>query len=188
MLLGPGVFLRSGMDPHAPSFARAQAGARLVQVLLYLAALVQVQAERGFSAIVLAASALSAAVWGAQGWVPDTWRPWLYVAAVGLDVPVPLLAASGFGRRRAHPSHLPERLGLFTTSVENQHRTLAPCNACSITCLMQSCSLLLSSGVHRHLVGVDVVGIVPVERDYFDPALLPAATARPPEAIGVVGE
>ena len=47
---------------------------------------------------------------------------------------------------------------------------------------------LLSSGVHRHLVGADVVGIVPVERDDLDPAMLPAATACPPVAVRVVGK
>ena len=49
--------------------------------------------------------------------MPDTWRPWLYVAAAALELLVPLVAASGFGRWSAHPSHLPERLGLFTIIV-----------------------------------------------------------------------
>ena len=117
MLAGSAVFVQSGMDPHAPNFARTQAGARLVLVLLYLAVFVQVPAARRFSGLMLAALLLSALAWGVHGSVPDTWRPWLYVGAVALEVLVPLLAASGFGRRPAHPSHLPERLGLFTIIV-----------------------------------------------------------------------
>ena len=117
MLAGSAVFVQSGMDPHAPSFARVQAGARLVLVLLYLEALVRVPAARRFSGLLLAAFALSALAWGAHGLVPDTWRPWLYGAAAVLDLLVPLLAASRFGRWPAHPSHLPERLGLFTIIV-----------------------------------------------------------------------
>ena len=65
----------------------------------------------------LAAFALSALAWSAHGWLPDAWRPWLYVGAVALELLVPLVAASGFGRWPAHPSHLPERLGLFTIIV-----------------------------------------------------------------------
>ena len=117
MLAGSAVFVQSGMDPHAPTFARAQAGARLVLVLLYLEAFVRVPAARRFSGMLLAAFALSALAWGAHGLVPDTWRPWQYGAAVVLELLVPLLAASGFGRRPANPSHLPERLGLFTIIV-----------------------------------------------------------------------
>ena len=117
MLAGSAVFVQSGMDPHAPTFARAQAGARLVLVLLYLEAFVRVPAARRFSGLLLAAFALSALAWGAHGLVPDTWRPWLYVIAVALELLVPLLAASGFGHWPAHPSHLPERLGLFTIIV-----------------------------------------------------------------------
>ena len=117
MLAGSAVFVQSGMDPHAPSFARAQAGARLVLVLLYLEAFVRVPAARRFSGLMLAAFALSAVAWGTHGVLPETWRPWLYVGTVALEVLVPLLAASGFGRWPAHPSHLPERLGLFTIIV-----------------------------------------------------------------------
>ena len=86
-------------------------------VLLYLEAFVRVPAARRFSGLLLAAFALSALAWGAHELVPDTWRPWLYVIAVALELLVPLLAASGFGRWPAHPSHLPERLGLFTIIV-----------------------------------------------------------------------
>ena len=117
MLAGSAVYVQSGMDPHAPTFAHAQAGARLVLVLLYLEAFARVPAARRFSGLLLAAFALSALAWGARGLVPDTWRPWLYVSAVALELLVPLLAASGFGRWPAHPSHLPERLGLFTIIV-----------------------------------------------------------------------
>lgn len=74
-------------------------------------------AARRFSGLLLAAFALSALAWGAHGLVPDTWGTWLYVSAVALELLVPLLAASGFGRWPAHPSHLPERLGLFTIVV-----------------------------------------------------------------------
>ena len=41
----------------------------------------------------------------------------MFSCAVALELLVPLLAASGFGRWPAHPSHLPERLGLFTIIV-----------------------------------------------------------------------
>ena len=117
MLAGSAVFVQSGMDPHAATFTRTQAGARLVLVLLYLEAFVRVPAARRFSGLMLAAFALSALAWGAHGWLPDAWRPWLYVGAVALELLVPLVAASGFGRWPAHPSHLPERLGLFTIIV-----------------------------------------------------------------------
>ena len=117
MLAGSAVFVQSGMDPHAATFTRTQAGARLVLVLLYLEAFVRVPAARRFCGLMLAAFALSALAWGAHGWLPDAWRPWLYVGAVALELLVPLLAASGFGRWPAHPSHLPERLGLFTIIV-----------------------------------------------------------------------
>ena len=117
MLTGSAMFVQSGLDQHAVIFARTQAGARLVLVLLYLEALVRVPAARRFSGLMLAAFALSALAWAAHGWLPGSWRPWLYVAAGALDLLVPLLAASGFGRWPAHPSHLPERLGLFTIIV-----------------------------------------------------------------------
>ena len=117
MLAGSAVFVQSGMDPHAGTFTRTQAGARLVLVLLYLEALVRVPAARRFSGLMLAAFALSALGWSAHGWLPAAWRPWLYVGTVALELLVPLVAASGFGRWPAHPSHLPERLGLFTIIV-----------------------------------------------------------------------
>ena len=79
MLAGSAVFVQSGMDPHAATFTRTLAVARLVLVLLYLEALVRVPAARRFSGLMLAAFALSALAWGAHGWLPDAWRPWLYV-------------------------------------------------------------------------------------------------------------
>ena len=58
MLAGSAVYVQSGMDPHAPTFARAQAGARLVLVLLYLEAFVRVAAARRFSGLLLALAVL----------------------------------------------------------------------------------------------------------------------------------
>jgi hypothetical protein len=117
MLAGSAIFVQLGLDAHASTFARTQAGARLVLVLLYLEALVRVPAARRFSGLLLVAFTLSALAWGAHGVVPNTWLPWLYGATVAVELLAPLVAASRFGHWPAHPRHLPERLGLFTIIV-----------------------------------------------------------------------
>ncbi|MDE0221720.1 MAG: low temperature requirement protein A [Spirochaetaceae bacterium] len=116
-LAGSAVFVQSGMDEHAESFARAQFAARVLLVLLYLEAHLRVPAARRFTWFLMIGFALSAVAWGAQGWTAAPWDRRLYAAAVGIELLAPLLAVSGLGHRPAHPTHLPERLGLFTIIV-----------------------------------------------------------------------
>ena len=115
---GSAVFVQSGMAEHAVSFARAQAAARVLLVLLYLEAHVRIPASaRRFTWLLMIGFTLSAIAWGAQEWVSTPWDRWFYVIAVAVEVLAPLLAVTGLGQRQAHPAHLPERLGLFTIIV-----------------------------------------------------------------------
>ena len=119
MLAGSAVFVQSGMDPHAPTFARAQAAARLVLVLLYLEAVRPGAGGASLQRLLLAAFALSALPGrtrtGAGHVAPVAVRHRSRAGAAGAAG-----AAAGRVRIRAlpaHPSHLPERLGLFTIIV-----------------------------------------------------------------------
>ena len=116
-LAGSAVFVQSGMDEHAESFARAQFAARALLVLLYLEAHLRVPAARRFTWFLMIGFALSAVAWGAAGVDGGAVGPALYAAAVGIELLAPLLAVSGLGHWPAHPMHLPERLGLFTIIV-----------------------------------------------------------------------
>ncbi len=116
-LAGSAVFVQSGMDEHAESFARTQFAARAVLVLLYLEAHLRVPAARRFTWFLMIGFALSAVAWGVQGWTAVPWDRPLYAAAVGVELLAPLLAVSRLGHWPAHPTHLPERLGLFTIIV-----------------------------------------------------------------------
>ena len=97
---------------HAPSFA-----ARVLLVLLYLEAHLRIAAARRFTWLLMIGFTLSAVAWGAQEWLATPWDRRLYVTAVGIELLAPLLAVTGLGQRPAHPTHLPERLGLFTIIV-----------------------------------------------------------------------
>ena len=116
-LAGSALYVQSGLDEHAASFTRTQLGARVLLVLLYLEAHVRVPAVRRFTWFLMIGFALSAVAWGAQELTAEPWRRPLYLIAIGAEVLAPLLAVSGLGRWPAHPTHLPERLGLFTIIV-----------------------------------------------------------------------
>ena len=116
-LAGSAVFVQSGMAEHAVSFARAQFAARVLLVLLYLEAHLRIAAARRFTWLLMIGFTLSAVAWGAQEWLATPWDRRLYVTAVGIELLAPLLAVTGLGQRPAHPTHLPERLGLFTIIV-----------------------------------------------------------------------
>ena len=116
-LAGSALYVQSGLDEHAASFTRTQLGARVVLVLLYLEAHVRMPAARRFTWFLMIGFAVSAVAWGAQEFMAEPWRRPLYLVAIGAELLAPLLAVSGLGRWPAHPSHLPERLGLFTIIV-----------------------------------------------------------------------
>ena len=116
-LAGSAVYVQSGMDEHAASFTRTQLAARVLLVLLYLEAHVRVPAARRFTWFLMIGFAVSAIAWGAQEWTAEPWHRPLYLVAIGAELLAPMLAVSGLGRWPAHPTHLPERLGLFTIIV-----------------------------------------------------------------------
>ena len=116
-LAGSAVYVQSGLDEHAASFTRTQLAARVLLVLLYLEAHLRVPAARRFTWFLMIGFAVSAVAWGAQELTPEPWGRPLYLVAIGAELLAPLLAVSGLGRWPPHPSHLPERLGLFTIIV-----------------------------------------------------------------------
>ena len=116
-LAGSAVYVQSGMDENAVAFTRTQFAARIMLVLLYLDAHFRVPAARRFTWILMIGFAVSAIAWGAKEWTPESWDLPLYLVAIGAELLAPMLAVSGLGHWPAHPTHLPERLGLFTIIV-----------------------------------------------------------------------
>ena len=94
-------------------FAAAYAGVRIILLVHYWRA-TAVREARGLSAVYLAGHGLAAALWLLSSVVPLHLRLALWLLAFLIDLGTPWLTVDRTVHLPPHPSHLPERFGLFT--------------------------------------------------------------------------
>jgi low temperature requirement protein LtrA len=108
----PGA-LHGGWTGYVVSFVAVRA----VLVVLYLRAYRHVPEARGLTGLYAAAFAAAAALWLLSLLFPTPARYGVWVAALVLDLGTPLVARRFIQRAPISPSHIPERIGLFTIIV-----------------------------------------------------------------------
>lgn len=94
-------------------FAAAYAGVRIILLVHYWRA-TALREARGLSAVYLAGHGLAAGLWLLSSIVPLNLRLALWLVAFLVDLGTPWLAIERTLHLPPHPSHLPERFGLFT--------------------------------------------------------------------------
>jgi len=94
-------------------FAAAYAGVRLILLVHYWRA-AAVSAARGLTAAYLTGHGFAAALWLLSALVPLNIRLSLWIVAFVVDLGTPWLTVNRTVHLPPHPSHLPERFGLFT--------------------------------------------------------------------------
>ena len=102
---------------HGPGFAVSYAAVRLVLVAKYLRAARHVPSAEGLARRYALGFSLAAALWLASLLLPVPLRYGLWAVAMAVDVGTPLTARRLQARLPVSPSHLPERIGLFTIIV-----------------------------------------------------------------------
>jgi low temperature requirement protein LtrA len=105
--------------PHGGSaaFALAYLMVRLVLLVLYVRARRHATRARGLTNVFLTAFGASAALWLVSVFVPPPARYAIWAVALLLELAAPVLAWRLIAQAPIHPTHLPERFGLFTLIV-----------------------------------------------------------------------
>jgi low temperature requirement protein LtrA len=98
-------------------YAIAFVSIRVVLIVLYLRAHRSVPDARGLTGLYTAAFSVAAALWLVSLLVPTPGRYAVWGVAVVLDVCTPLFARRVIQAAPISPSHIPERIGLFTIIV-----------------------------------------------------------------------
>ena len=94
-------------------FAAAYAGVRIMLLIHYWRA-AAVQEARGLTTVYLAGHGVAAGLWLTSALAPVDLRLSLWLAAFAIDLGTPWLTVGRTVHLPPHPSHLPERFGLFT--------------------------------------------------------------------------
>lgn len=101
----------------APGFALSYAFVRAVLIASYVRVAFTVPTAAPLARRYAAGFGLAAALWVASAFAPPAWRVALWLVALVLDLGTPLTARALQARMPVSPSHLPERIGLFTIIV-----------------------------------------------------------------------
>ena len=88
-----------------------------IVALLFLRASWQYPHRQAFAIRYGTGLGLAAMVWLASLAVPESQRPWVWIAALAIDLVTPWLAVGAAADRTYDLSHIPERYGLFTIIV-----------------------------------------------------------------------
>ena len=86
-------------------------------IVLYLRIRTRVAAARSLSTFLAAGFSLGTALWYASVFVPEPARFWLWGAGITIEILVPLIGNQVLASTPIHPTHLPERFGLFMIIV-----------------------------------------------------------------------
>jgi len=111
------VNIQQGLAENSAGFALAYAAARAVLVAKYLRAIRHVEAARPLTTRYALGFGLAAAIWFLSALTLTPFRFLLWALGLIVDFATPLSAGQLHARLAPHPSHLPERFGLFTLIV-----------------------------------------------------------------------
>ncbi len=113
------VSLPNVLDGEYRVFALCYAAARIVLVLLYARAWLQITETRAMTRRFVLGFGLGAALWSISGFLPAPWVYIVWAVAMGVDLSVPLSQASRELNAKHPPDseHMTERYGLLTIIV-----------------------------------------------------------------------
>lgn len=111
------VNIHAGLGETSRGFALAYAAVRAVLVIKYYRAFRHIPAARPLTTRYAAGFGVAALIWFVSAFVPPPYRFVLWTLGLVIDIGTPLTAGDLHARIPPHPSHLPERFGLFTIIV-----------------------------------------------------------------------
>jgi low temperature requirement protein LtrA len=111
------VNIHHGLSETSAGFAIAYALGRAVLVVEYVRAGQHIPAARPLTNLYATGFAIAASFWLVSAFVPIPWRFVLWALGIVVDFATPLTAGRMQVKLPPHPSHLPERFGLFTIIV-----------------------------------------------------------------------
>ncbi|WP_164974851.1 low temperature requirement protein A [Halegenticoccus tardaugens] len=111
------VNIPDGFGASSSGFALAYAGIRGVLVFKYYRAVRHVPEARPLTTRFARGFGLAALVWFVSAFVPPPFRFLLWALGLAIDFGTPITAGTLHAELPPHPSHLPERFGLFTIIV-----------------------------------------------------------------------
>jgi low temperature requirement protein LtrA len=111
------INIHHGLDETSAGFALAYALGRVVLVIEYARAGHYIPSARPLTNRYATGFSIAAAFWLISAFVPSPWRFVLWALGLIIDFATPLTAQKLQIELPPHPSHLPERFGLFTIIV-----------------------------------------------------------------------
>ncbi|KYC36036.1 low temperature requirement protein A [Scytonema hofmannii PCC 7110] len=111
------VNIHHGLDKTSAGFAIAYALGRIVLVIEYTRAGQHIPAARPLTNRFASGFAIAAFCWLVSAFLPSPWRFALWGVGLIIDFATPITASKLQLQLPPHPSHLPERFGLFTILV-----------------------------------------------------------------------
>jgi low temperature requirement protein LtrA len=111
------VNIHKGMDEASIGFALSYVIVRVILVIQYIVAGYHVYIARPLTNRFAKGFGLAAAIWAISSLVSIPWRFGIWVVGLIIDFATPMTAGKLHRQIAPHPSHLPERFGLFTLIV-----------------------------------------------------------------------
>ncbi|MUG97406.1 low temperature requirement protein A [Scytonema sp. UIC 10036] len=111
------VNIHHGLDKTAAGFAISYALGRIVLVIEYIRAGHHIPGARPLTNRFATGFAIAAVCWLVSAFLPSPWRFVLWGVGLIIDFATPITASKLQLQLPPHPSHLPERFGLFTIIV-----------------------------------------------------------------------
>jgi low temperature requirement protein LtrA len=111
------VNIHHGLDKTSAGFAISYALGRIILVIEYLRAGKHIPEARPLTNRFAAGFAIAAFCWLVSAFLPSPWRFVLWGVGLIIDFATPITASKLQIQLPPHPSHLPERFGLFTIIV-----------------------------------------------------------------------
>ncbi len=111
------VNIHKGMDNASIGFALSYVIVRVILVIQYIVAGYHVHIARPLTNRFAKGFGLAAAIWAISTLISIPWRFGIWVVGLIIDFATPMTAGKLHRQIAPHPSHLPERFGLFTLIV-----------------------------------------------------------------------
>ncbi len=112
-----GVNIHNAFEGGSTGFALAYVTIRSIVLVLYARASRYVPVARASLKLYLASYVPSTCLWLISIAVPESLRYILWAIAMAIELSVPIIGSRFLSGTPSHPSHLPERFGLFTMIV-----------------------------------------------------------------------
>jgi low temperature requirement protein LtrA len=112
-----GVNIHNAFEGGSTGFALAYVTIRSIVLVLYARAARHVPVARASLKLYLASYVPSTCLWLISIAVPESLRYILWAIAMAIELSVPIIGSRFLSGTPSHPSHLPERFGLFTMIV-----------------------------------------------------------------------